>query len=184
LRRELAEQLSGISLTLRAEFLTPLQKTSKQILRSLQAFRDRLSERTERAFGIPLRTTEPEIAAEAPKAPDIRVDHVFDRNWELLSAVIPMWLIRKIVLGHFRRTLSFLVYANLSRLASQWEESINTALGAMEKEAAKRIDDLLRTVENLLSTDTSHAGQIREDLTRIAEIRGDINSTVVEKHAD
>ena len=179
LRREIAERLSEISLTLRPEFTKPLQKTSRQILRSLQAFRDRLSERTERVFGIPLRTTEPDIDPESPKAPDVRIERIFDRNWELLSAVIPMRLVRGIVLAHFRKTLSFLVFANLSRLATQWEESINTALFGMEKEAAKRIDDLLATVESLLSTDNSDAAQIREDLARIAEVRDKITGQAV-----
>jgi hypothetical protein len=184
LRREMSEQLGTISARLRPEFIKPLQKTSKQILRSLQAFRDRLSERTERAFGIPLRTTEPDIAIEEPKAPDIRIGHIFDRNWELLSPVLPMWLIRKIVRGHFRRKLSFLVYTNLSRLASQWEETIVAALATMEKEAGKRIDDLMKTVENLLSTDTSDAGQVREDLLKIGQLRDRIKEALSQNHAN
>jgi GTP-binding protein EngB required for normal cell division len=184
LRREMSEQLGGISTSLRPEFIKPLQKTSKQILRSLQAIRDRLSECTERAFGIPLRTTEPDIAVEEPKAPDIRIGRIFDRNWDLLSPVLPMWLIRKIVHGHFRRTLSFLVYANLSRLASQWGESIVAALATMENEAGKRIDDLMKTVENLLSTDTSDAVRVREDLVRIGQLRDRIKEALPQNHED
>jgi hypothetical protein len=95
-----------------------------------------------------------------------------------------MWLIRKIVHGHFRRTLSFLVYANLSRLASQWGESIVAALATMENEAGKRIDDLMKTVENLLSTDTSDAVRVREDLVRIGQLRDRIKEALPQNHED
>ena len=69
----------------RGAFLEPLHRVRKQAFRALQQFRDRLSERTLRAFGVPLRTAETEIEVVDPGAPDIRVARVFDRNWELLS---------------------------------------------------------------------------------------------------
>ena len=86
-------------------FLTPLRKVRKQAFRALQQFRDRLSDRTMRAFGVPLRTTETEINVVEPSTPDIRVGRVFDRNWELLSPLLPVWMIKAAVHRHFARTI-------------------------------------------------------------------------------
>ena len=71
----------------------PLDKLKIQVFRSLQNFRDRLSDKTMRAFGVPLRTSEQEIQLDEPHAPDIHIGHVFDRSWELLSPVLPMSLV-------------------------------------------------------------------------------------------
>ena len=134
-----------------------------------------------RAFGVPLRTTETEINVVEPGTPDIRIGRVFDRNWELLSPVLPVWTIRASVHRHFSRTISYLVYQNLSRLSTQWEESINGALWGIEREARRRLDELIGTVEHLVESGSNEqAPQLRADLERLekarkslaAEIRG------------
>jgi hypothetical protein len=81
----------------RRSFVTPLYRVRKQAFRALQQFRDRLSDRAMRAFGVPLRTTETEIDVVEAATPDIRVGRVFDRNWELLSPVLPVWTIKRAV---------------------------------------------------------------------------------------
>jgi hypothetical protein len=150
----------------------------KQAFRALQQFRDRLSDRTLHAFGVPLRTTETEINVVEPRTPDIRVGRVFDRSWDLLSPVLPVWLIRAAVHRHFARTISYLVYTNLSRLSTQWEESINGAMWGVEKEAWRRLDELIGTVERLVeSSSNERAPQLRADLERLERAR---KSLVVE----
>jgi hypothetical protein len=67
-----------------------------------------------RAFGIPLRTTETEINVVEPSTPDIRVGRVFDRNWELLSPLLPVWMITAAVHRRFTHTIAYLVYQNLA----------------------------------------------------------------------
>jgi GTP-binding protein EngB required for normal cell division len=164
----LREELTALSIRERSSFLAPLNKVQKQAFRALQQFRDRLSDRTMRAFGVPLRTTETEIRIVEPRTPDIRVGRVFDRNWELLSPVVPAWMIKPAVHRHFARTISYLVYTNLSRLSCQWEESINGALWGVEKEARRRLDELLGTVERLVeSSSNERAPQLRADLEQL-----------------
>src|ERR1017187_8323254 len=168
----LRDELTVLSIRERSSFLAPLNKVRKQAFRALQQFRDRLSERTLRAFGVPLRTTEAEIDVVEPRTPDIRVARVFDRNWELLSPILPVWLIKAAVHRHFARTISYLVYQNLSRLSSQWEESINGALWGVEKEARRRLDELLGTVERLVESGAMNAPpELRADLERLAQAR-------------
>jgi GTP-binding protein EngB required for normal cell division len=168
----LRDELTVLSIRERSSFLAPLNRVRKQAFRSLQQFRDRLSDRTVRAFGVPLRTTETEIDVVEPRAPDIRVGRVFDRNWELLSPLLPVWPIKAAVHRHFARTISYAIYLNLSRLSSQWEESVNGALWGVEKEARRRLDELLGTVERLVESGSNErAPQLRADLERLEEAR-------------
>lgn len=130
----LSSELTRVSLAERPRLIEPLRTTRRQVLRYLREFRDRLSESTLRAFGIPLRTTEVEIEVQEPQEPDIRVGRIFDRNWELLSPVAPVVLIRSLVRRHFTQRIPDIVYANISRLTSQWAEGINTALLSIGRE--------------------------------------------------
>ena len=168
----LRDELTLLSIRERSPFLAPQHQVQKQAFRALQQFRDRLSDRTMRAFGVPLRTTETEIHVVEPGTPDIRVGRVFDRNWELLSPLLPVWMIKAAVRRHFARAISYLVYQNLSRVSTQWEESINDALWGVEKEARRRLEELMGTVERLVeSSSNERAPQLRADLKRLEEAR-------------
>jgi len=175
----LAEELAAISAKHRVEFLAPLDRIKKQVLRSLQGFRDQLSERALRAFGVPLRTTEVEIKPQEPSDPDIRVGHVFDRSWELGSPVAPMSLVKGIVRRHFRRRVPDMVEINLSRVATQWEQSINSALLQLYTEAERRVVELVHTVERLLASSSDRIPQIQDDIRRIVGIQGETSGVTV-----
>jgi hypothetical protein len=175
----LRAELAALSMREGGSFLTPLHKVQKQAFRLLQQFRDRFSDSVARAFGVPLRTLETEIDVVAPRAPDIRVGRVFDRNWELLSPVLPVWMVRAAVHRHFARTISYLVYQNLSRLSAQWEESISGALSALAKECGERLNELIETVERLIEGgDDERAPQLRADLERLEKTRKSIGAEV------
>lgn len=171
----LTENLAAMSASERSQLSEPLERTSKQVVRILQDFRDRLSDGTMRAFGVPLRTTEVEIEVREPEAPDIHVGKIFDRNWELLSPIVPVALIKGLVRHHFERQASYKLFTNISRLVSQWEERINSALLNMEKEAERRLDELVATVGHLIETDGGdRLPAIRQDMERIEALRGEI----------
>ncbi|HZT32536.1 MAG TPA: dynamin family protein [Bryobacteraceae bacterium] len=177
LERALRDELTVLSVRERSSFISPLHKVQKQVFRALQEFRDRLSERTMRAFGVPLRTTETGIAVAEPAAPNIRIGNVFDRNWELLSPILPVWMIRNLVRRHFAHTISDKIYQNLSRLSAQWEESINEALWRAEKEAGRRLDELIATMERLVEkSGNERAEQIRADMERLVRARASLDS--------
>jgi hypothetical protein len=167
----LSQEMADLSERHQGAFLEPLRRVNRQLEQALQDFRNRLSERTLETLGVPLRTTEMELRAEEPKSPDIRIGKIFDHNWELLSWVVPMALARVAVLKHFHLKVERLVFTNLSRLASQWEEAVNLALAASEKEAMRRLDSLIASIEKLTESDGQQASRIREDITRILELR-------------
>jgi hypothetical protein len=99
------------------------------------------------------------------------VGRIFDHNWELLSWLIPMALVRGAVLRHYHHKVEDLVFTNLSRLASQWESNVNASLLALEKESVRRLDGLIGTVGKLISSSGQQAPRIREDLQILEEIR-------------
>jgi GTP-binding protein EngB required for normal cell division len=171
LQMALSQEMAELSKNHHGAFLEPLRRVNRQLEQSLQGFRNRLSERTLEALGVPLRTTEMDLRAEEPKSPDIRVGRIFDHNWELLSWIIPMTLARGVVLRHFHLKVEGLVFTNLSRLASQWVEAINQALAASEKQALRRLDSLVASIERLTEAEGRQASQIREDLALVDRLR-------------
>ena len=176
LANALRDELSVLSIRERSSFLAPLYKVQKHAYRALQQFRDRLSERTLRAFGVPLRTTETTIHVVEPATPDIRVGRVLDRSWDLLSPILPVWLIKAAVHRHFARTIPYVIYQNLSRLSTQWEDAVNEALCGVDKESRRRLDELLGTVERLVErTANERSPQLRADLERLAQARNSLN---------
>ena len=172
----LTGEMAELSKKHRHEFVEPVRRTGRQLSQSLQDFRNRLSERMLETLGVPLRTTEMELRTEDPRSPDVRVGRIFDHNWELLSWVIPMALVRGAVRRHYHRKVEDLVFTNLSRLASQWEEIVNASLRALEKESIRRLDGLIGTIEKLIASAGQQAPQIHEDIQRLEELRRRLNS--------
>jgi GTP-binding protein EngB required for normal cell division len=169
MENRLRENLMAVSLADQTLLTSPIERVRMQAFRGLQQFRDRLSERTMQIFGVPLRTEEPEIEVTQPSAPDVRIGRVFDRNWELLSPILPVAVVKGTVHKHFEERISYLIHQNLSRLTTQWEGSIHHALLALEKEAKRRLDELIETVERMLETSGEQAPQIRTDLDRLRQ---------------
>jgi len=155
----------------REEFVEPIRSVGRQLSQALQDFRNRLSERALAALGVTLRTSEMELPFREPASPDVRIGKIFDRNWELLSFLLPMGLIRGVVQQHFRRRTADAVFTNLSRLATQWDNVVNGSIAALEKEAIRRLDRFAATIDTLVASAAPEAQRIRADLQRIEELR-------------
>jgi GTP-binding protein EngB required for normal cell division len=177
LRSELHSELATISAAESDTFQTTLRDLQRQCREHLQAFREQLSERVLRLTGSALQTSETEIEVRLPKAPDVSVGKVFDHSWELISALIPMWLVRAAIRRRFADKVQSEVEKNLSRLTSQWEENLRKAIGESEKEAERRFDELVFTVRRLLSA--SDTGK-KETLLRYG---GDISAALEQLEA-
>lgn len=176
MRARLSTEMGELSRKHRNEFVAPGRRVSRQLSQSLQDLRNRLSDRLLETLGVPLRTTEMELHTEDPKSPDVRIGKIFDHNWELLSWLIPMHFVRGPVLRHYHRKVEDLVYTNLSRLTSQWETTVNASLFGLEKEASRRLDGLIGTIEKLLASAGQEAPRIREDLRIVEQLRRHLSS--------
>jgi hypothetical protein len=173
----LSSRLASLSEAKRNEFMQPVTYVQRQYRRLLQNFRDRLSEQTRALYGVPLRTTEPDIAPPIPKTSDVMIGRVFDHNWELLSPIIPMFLLRRAVFPRFRHKIAYETSKNLSRLTSQWDVIVKTALADLRREAEHRMEELIATIENLTSSTRHEAAQIRVDLEELESIVQTIQMT-------
>ncbi|MBN9658323.1 MAG: dynamin family protein [Acidobacteria bacterium] len=171
LRVKLTAEISAVSTARRTEFLVPLMRTGRQLERELQDFRNRVSMRTLESLGMKLDTTEQPLTAREPSNPDIFIGKIFDHNWELFSWLIPMGLVKGAIHRHFAKRLEYLVFANLSRLATQWEESVNGALGLLEKDAQRRFEDLVGSLRRIISSQQSEIPGLHADLERLSALR-------------
>jgi hypothetical protein len=171
LRSAMTARLAAISAAHRTDFLKPVRDVQRQYIRILQAFRDRLSERTMELFGVPLRTTETEIELASPKAPDVQIGRLFDHNWELLSPLLPMTLLRSPVKQRFLRKVNRETFKNLSRLTTQWQEIVSATVQEMQREAEHRLQDLVETVGRLTASSTVPIAEIQSDLDRLQRVQ-------------
>jgi GTP-binding protein EngB required for normal cell division len=173
LRAQLHAELSVVSATEHDVFFEPLKEMQRQCQRILQSFRDQLADKISHLFGVNLRTMETEIEVVPPRAPDISIGRIFDHNWELVSALIPMFVVRSLVKRRFIEKVESEVSKNLSRLTSQWEEAIHIAIWATEKESLRRFEELVQTLRRLLSTvSAGRSDAIQDHLRRLqAEVQ-------------
>ncbi len=167
-------EMAALSAKHRADFTEPLRRVSRRLSQELQDFRNRLSERTLEALGVTLRTTEMGLEPESLLATHVRVGRIFDHNWELISFLVPMRLVHRAVRNHFRRRAADAVFVNLSRLAAHWEDIINAQLSTLEREALRRLDDLVASIEKLVAAAAAEAPRIRADLERLNAIRAEL----------
>ncbi len=171
-------EMRALSAQHRNGFVEPAGRAGRQLSQFLEDFRNRLSERTLETLGVRLWTAQPDLETKDPKSPDVRVGRIFDRNWELLSWVVPMGLFRGVVKSHFERTVAQVVFMNLSRLASQWEAAVNDSLSTSEKNSLNRLDGLVATIEALVASGGQEAPQIEADLERMLSLQRELAGTL------
>lgn len=176
LGEQLAQETATLSEAYTSEFVEPVRRAGRQLSQSLQDYRNRVSLSALKALGVPLQTKEIDLTIAAPRGPDIRVGKIFDHNWELISWIVPMPLVRGAVLHHFERKASDVLTANLSRLVTQWEELAADSLRVVEKESAQRLDRFVSTVESLIGRTRERAPMILEDLEKIDALRARLAS--------
>jgi len=168
LTREMLDDLAAISVRDYQLFLHPHHDAQRLSRTVIQSFRDRLSDQVYRIFGITLHTTETEIDLAPPALPDVSIGKIFNHDWRWLFSIVPASLIRSALLSNLSQKLQDEVLKNLSRFTTQWEVVICDAIRASEQEAHRRIDDLIATVQQLLSSDPQRpVNEIQAHLQRL-----------------
>jgi len=170
----IAETLSGemhqLSKTEHIHFLGTLKKAHAKFSRSLEAFRKFLDENIENVLGVRLAQVDWNIDVAEPDHPDIAFTKSFDIHLDLLWFLIPMFLFRRIFERHFISNVPKEVEINLSRLAYQWEKSVNYAIEAMRLQAITYIQEELATIESLLSRAQGQTENINQVITQIEKL--------------
>jgi hypothetical protein len=110
-----------------------------------------------------------------PDHPDIPFTKSFDAYLDLLWFLIPMFLFRRIFERPFIKRLPKEVKINLSRLAYQWEKSVNNAIDAMRVQATGYIHQELATIEALLSRMQGQTDDIKRIIAQIEKLSGTLS---------
>jgi GTP-binding protein EngB required for normal cell division len=163
----LSEEMRVISKTEHVHFLGTLKKAHAGFSRSLEAFCKFLSDNIENVLGVKLAKVDWRIDVIEPDHPDIAFTKSFDVHLDLLWFLIPMILFRRIFERHFIKGVPKEVEINLSRLAYQWEKSVNNAIEAMRIQAITYIQEELATIEALLSRTQGQTDDINSLIAQI-----------------
>jgi hypothetical protein len=169
LRSTLTNKLEFLSAENRDAFTRPLVDVRSQLVRSLESFRDHLSQRAFEVLGVQLRLSDIDAPITAPRAPQVSIGQTFQHHVELLWFLIPMTLFRGLTERRLQRRLPYEVYKNLSRLSSQWADRLSGAILGAEKELERHMDVLVDTLDRLLSQTGAESPQIEEDLRRVKD---------------
>jgi GTP-binding protein EngB required for normal cell division len=146
----MTEETSHISQTEHGHFYGTLKKAHASLSRSIEAFRNILDKNIEKVLGVRLARADWRIEVSEPNHPDIKTIRSFDFHFDLIWFLIPMFIFRGLFEKHFASGIPREVEANLSRLASQWEDHINRAIEEMRKQAIRYVQDELATIDALL----------------------------------
>jgi hypothetical protein len=130
-----------------------------------------LAGRIREALGTDFRPAEMSVSVSVPARPDISLGRLYDTHWDLLWFLIPMRVFRPTFDRVFHRNIAGEVEKNLSRLASQWTEAVNEAIGEMTRQAEGHVKEELSTIGRLLMSATSDVPRIAADLERIEALR-------------
>lgn len=157
----MTEEMKEISRKEHRHFYGSLKKAHISLMRSLETFRTLLGNNVERVLGVKLAEADWKIDVAEPEHPDIKTVRTFDYHFDLIWFLIPMFLFRGVFEKHFMSKIPYEVTANLSRLASQWEDRINRTIDEMRKQALKYVQDELSTIESLLLKSQGRTDEIQ-----------------------
>lgn len=171
----LSLEMRELSKTEHLHFLGTQKKAHASFSRSLEAFCKFLGDNIENVLGVKLAGVEWKIDVVEPDHPDIAFTKSFDVHLDLLWFLIPMFLFRRIFERHFMKGAPKEVGINLSRLAYQWERSVNNAIDAMRIQAVNYIHEELATIEALLSRAQGQTDDIKQWIAQIEDLSDDFH---------
>jgi len=161
------DEIRRISASENKHFYGTLTKAHMSLTRYLDAFRMMLNDNLHKVLGMRLAEAEWKIDVIDPGKPDIKVSQSFDIHWDLIWFLIPMRVFRGVFERYFLKQIPWEVEVNLSRLASQWEESINKAMDSMRSQALGYIKDEIATIDALLSKSGGTTDEITQLITAL-----------------
>ncbi|OPZ22301.1 MAG: 3-oxoacyl-(acyl-carrier-protein) reductase FabG [candidate division BRC1 bacterium ADurb.BinA364] len=138
--------------------------------RIARAFQDRLGKSIEESLGIRFTGAAFEADAAPPARPDLDIGRIFDSHIDLLWFLVPMRLFRPLVIRHFRRQIPWEAEKNLHRIAAQWREAIDAALGQFAIRTHDYIMENLNAIEALAASPEGRQAAIEQALADMNQI--------------
>ena len=163
----MTEEMKHISKIEHRHFYGTLNKAHASLSRSIESFRNLLDKNIEKVLGVRLAPADWKIEVSEPDYPDIKTIRSFDFHFDLIWFLIPMFIFRGLFEKHFISEIPREVEANLSRLAAQWEDRINTAIEEMRKQAINYVKEELSTIDSLLLKTHGQTDEINETMKKL-----------------
>jgi GTP-binding protein EngB required for normal cell division len=163
----MTEEMHLLSQTQRHNFFGTLRRAHASIVRSLEAFRKFLDENLQKVLGVTMAEADWKIDVIEPDHPDISFTKSFDVHLDLIWFLIPMFIFRRSFERHFIKGVPREAEINISRLAYQWEKSINSAIEAMRIQAVNYVREELATIEALLSKTQGKTEEIKQLIAQL-----------------
>ena len=163
----MTEEMRHLSQAERHNFFGTMRKAHASFSRSLEAFRKFLDENIQKVLGVKLAEVEWKIDVIEPDHPDISFTKSFDVHLDLLWFLIPMFIFRWSFERHFIKGVTREVEINISRLAYQWEKSVNAAIEAMRIQAITYVHEELTTIEVLLSKTEGRTDEVQQLIAQL-----------------
>jgi hypothetical protein len=180
LARQARRYESWMADRLRAE-LTPLSRDAAPLAvdllgqaegrfrRVVEAFRDRLGRNVHQATGVSVSPAAWEAKRPGVAVLPVAVGRAFMTDWDLLWWLLPMGLVGGLFRRHVLGRVPWEVEKNLTRLAGDWAEAVDTAVTDLRTQAAAWVDAELATLGRLLGGRPAEAAAFREALRRLEE---------------
>jgi GTP-binding protein EngB required for normal cell division len=167
----LKQKVLAVSSLERDALAAPLQKAERRFSRAVENFKNSLSANVERTLGIKMASAAWQGKIKSPERADISISPAFDIHIDSLWFLLPMPLIKRWVHRHFLRSVFWEVEKNLSRLASQWTDAVDTRIRDLKQQAKIYAATEIRTIENLLARQSSQIPQFEQARNELLELQ-------------
>jgi len=149
----------------------PLESGERRIARAVDNFKNRLAANVEHALGIKMSEAEWRGQIKAPDRADISISPAFDIHLDSLWFLLPMPLIKGWTRRHFLRKVPWEIEKNLSRLETQWTESIDARIRDLKRQAEIHVETEIKTIECLLAQQLTQIPEFEQAKKELVELR-------------
>lgn len=151
----------GVELMRQAEF---------RLSRVTEAFQNRLQQNLHDATGLTISAANWICEQPRVKVIPVAVGRTLMMSWEMLSWLLPMSLFGGIFRRHVVGRVPWEVEKNLTRLVSDWTESVNAAIVTLRSQAETWVDTEMKTLDGLLAGTILEAVAYQEALTQLENL--------------
>ncbi len=169
LREQLVLELDPISRQVGPTASALVDQAEDRYRRVVEAFRDRLRRTIHDSTGLTISPVNWVLdRPQLPRVPVV-VGQLFMFSWEMLSWILPMWLIGGVFQRHVKRRISWEVEKNLSRLVSDWTEVVRKAVALLRTQAEDWVQTELTMLNRLVDHPTSDLAELRQVVRQLHE---------------
>jgi ribosome biogenesis GTPase A len=166
---KITQEMRKLSTTQHKHFYGTLKKAHAALMHSMDSFRLALEENINKVLGVSLGNIEWDIDIVEPDHPDVNIPSAFSYHFDLLWFLIPMFIFRGVFEKNYLKKIPWQAEVNVSRLAAQWETSINRAIDTMRSQAILYIEEELQTIESMLASKQGRTKEIQRMIGNLEE---------------